>query len=221
MRDDGELTRARVLADPTRLRIVRLLREDDRVWTAAEVAAEVGVHRTSAAHHLAVLRDVGMVTGTTLAPVGRGRPRVGYRAAADEPHDGPFRLLSAALAEALATNRSPLEAGAEIGADVGRRLVDGDGGATDTLGALVADLERMGFEPDVRERRDGQRIDVVLHGCPLADVAAAHPEVVCALHQGLAAGIAESLGGLTVEGLRLADPHRGGCRLLLRRSDVE
>jgi hypothetical protein len=54
-----------------------------------------------------------------------------------------------------------------------------------------------------------------LHRCPLADVADVHPETVCELHLGLAEGLAEGLGGLTVERLAIKKAHRAGCRLTM------
>lgn len=49
----------RALADPTRRRILALLRDGDRA--AGEIAAEFPIAFASVSHHLHVLRDAGLV----------------------------------------------------------------------------------------------------------------------------------------------------------------
>ena len=49
----------RALADPTRRRILALLRDGDRA--AGELAGEFPMAFTSVSHHLQVLRDAGLV----------------------------------------------------------------------------------------------------------------------------------------------------------------
>ncbi|NMD24099.1 MAG: hypothetical protein GYA65_07945, partial [Actinobacteria bacterium] len=84
------------------------------------------------------------------------------------------------------------------------------------IATLHAEAGRLGFEPRVRDR--GELQEIVLQSCPFADLAATQPETVCEVHVGLAQGIAERAGGIEVEGIRLADPHRGGCRIVMRRT---
>lgn len=52
----------RALADPTRRKVLRLLR--DRDMTAGEIAAEVAVAKPTLSGHFAVLREAGLVSGT-------------------------------------------------------------------------------------------------------------------------------------------------------------
>lgn len=49
----------KALADPTRRRILELLRDGDR--TAGEIAAEFPIAWASVSHHLAVLKGAGLV----------------------------------------------------------------------------------------------------------------------------------------------------------------
>ena len=84
------------------------------------------------------------------------------------------------------------------------------------LAGVHAEAGRLGFEPSVRDH--GELQEIVLQSCPFADLAAVQPETVCEVHVGLAQGIAERAGGIEVEGIRLADPHRGGCRIVMRRT---
>jgi hypothetical protein len=57
----------------------------------------------------------------------------------------------------------------------------------------------------------------VLRRCPFEEVAADDPDTICQLHLGLAEGLAESLGGVTVDRLTAKEAHRAGCRLVLER----
>ena len=54
---------------------------------------------------------------------------------------------------------------------------------------------------------------MLLHSCPFATAALADPDIVCELHHGIAIGVAEAIGGLTIEGLERNDPRRTPCRL--------
>jgi DNA-binding transcriptional ArsR family regulator len=74
-----------VLAEPTRRRIVEVLRLGER--GVSELVAELGMSQPAVSKHLRVLREAGLVTAQT-----RAQQRV-YRL---EP--GPFRELDAWLA---------------------------------------------------------------------------------------------------------------------------
>ena len=74
-------------------------------------------------------------------------------------------------------------------------------------------MARLGFEPEVRHR--GKRVEIVLGACPFAAAALAVPETICALHVGLAQGLAEG-SDILIEGLVANDPRRARCRLQLR-----
>jgi len=82
---------------------------------------------------------------------------------------------------------------------------------------LETEMTRRGFRPVRFER--GRRLDFVLVGrCPFAAVASEDPDTVCQLHLGLAEGLTEGLGSLTVERLVAKDARRAGCRLIVRRA---
>ncbi|MFE4464666.1 helix-turn-helix transcriptional regulator [Oerskovia sp. NPDC056781] len=77
---------------------------------------------------------------------------------------------------------------------------------------VVSLLDRLGFAP----RADDDAASVALTRCPLLEAAYRNPEVVCAVHLGLAQGALERLGAPR-EGTSLlpfAEP--GACRLHLR-----
>ena len=56
-------------------------------------------------------------------------------------------------------------------------------------------------------------VEVLLHSCPFANAAVADPDIVCELHHGIAIGVAEHVGGITIDGLDRDDPRRAPCRL--------
>ena len=202
---DGALRRARAVASPTRAAMLELLRAAPGPLTAQQMAAELGVHHTAVRQHCEVLAEAGLVVGETFPPQGRGRPRMGYRLV--ETPD-PYKWLATLLAESVREGRSPIETGRLHG----ERATPSPEGPAETI---RAEAERLGFRPDVRRGRGG-RVELVLQECPFADVADADPATVCALHRGLAEGVASVCGGIEVESLKIADPHAGGCRLVLR-----
>jgi predicted ArsR family transcriptional regulator len=186
--------------------VLELLRGADEPLTPQLLASSLGMHHTAIRQHLVVLAAAGMVEAVQLAPEGRGRPRVAYRALGDPD---PYQRLSAMLADAVGAGLSPREAGRRHGRDV-TPLADG------AVATLLAETDRLGFRPRVREGRG--RLEVVLDACPFADVAAVSPQVVCELHLGIAEGIVERTGGIEIVDLRAADPHTAGCRLITRPS---
>ncbi|MCZ7531504.1 MAG: hypothetical protein M5U31_14915 [Acidimicrobiia bacterium] len=60
---------------------------------------------------------------------------------------------------------------------------------------------------------------LTLRRCPFVDVASLDPATVCGLHLGLAEGMAEQIGGLTVDHLTHTDPRSAGCHLQVSFED--
>ena len=83
------------------------------------------------------------------------------------------------------------------------------------MATLRGETERLGFRPRVRDRGNGTH-ELVLAACPFAESPRCAPATVCDLHRGIAEGVCERSGGLEVVDLHVADPHRGGCRLVVR-----
>ena len=63
--------------------------------------------------------------------------------------------------------------------------------------ALVAELQRLGFDP-VAER-DGDDVSIAFLHCPFRELAEAYPELVCNLHRGICEGVVNAVGGGSVE----------------------
>jgi predicted ArsR family transcriptional regulator len=205
--EDGALRRAKALSAPTRVEILTLLRSAPSPLTAGALAGALGIHHTAVRQHLAVLADAGLVRSQALPVEGRGRPRTGYTATATE--GVPYRELAGMLADAVRTGRTARDAGRDAGLLV-------EPSADGPIATLHDEAQRLGFEPRTRRRGDLQ--EIVLGACPFAELATTQPETVCELHVGLAEGIAARAGGLEVEGIHLADPHKGGCRIVVRRT---
>ena len=127
--------------------------------------------------------------------------------------DAPAPLTAGVLAEAMGLHHTAVRQHLAVLADA--ELVQSH--ALPVRGGPPAPRHPAGpVEPRVRDQ--GELQEIVLQSCPFADLAAVQPETVCEVHVGLAQGIAERAGGIEVEGIRLADPHRGGCRIVMRRT---
>ena len=152
-----------------------------------------------ALHHFA---DHLPVAGYVLQPAGRVGDRCVRRVDAEA-----YRTLAAMLVEAVKSGQSARDAGRAAGSAV---PVSADG----AVATVRAEAERLGFEPTVRVR--GSLHEVVLTKCPFDELAVERPEIVCDLHLGIAEGVCAKAGGAVVEGIRLANPRKGGCRIMLR-----
>jgi predicted ArsR family transcriptional regulator len=176
----------------------------------------VSLNHNAVRQHLAKLVDADLLVEEAVRRQGPGRPRLTYR-----PHPGTgghwaagdaYERLSLLLVDVVRSGDRP----EEVGRRAGRRMRLRDSGAADPLGELVEVMSQQGFEPCLRERRGGFEID--LARCPFATVALAAPETVCALHLGLAQGVAERAGGLVVDELIPHDPRQAHCQLRVSRT---
>jgi predicted ArsR family transcriptional regulator len=83
----------------------------------------------------------------------------------------------------------------------------------DVVADLTTAMARQGFDPETRTTPHGA--EVVLHRCPFANAALADRTTVCALHLGIAKGLA-SHSAATVEELVAYDPRDADCRIRIR-----
>jgi predicted ArsR family transcriptional regulator len=203
---------ARALGDPTRHDIFRYLAEAGHPVDVPELTAHFGFNHNAIRQHLAKLMEAALVVEQKAPSGGRGRRRILYspHPAADSRWGvlGPYERLSLLLAEIVRSGDSPLEVGRRAARQRSRHLV-----VTETeVDELVDQMTRLGFEPTVKQR--GRRTQVVLQTCPFATTALADPETVCALHLGMAEGIAEDAPGLVIDELVAKDPRKAGCRIV-------
>ncbi|MFB9830794.1 helix-turn-helix transcriptional regulator [Actinoallomurus acaciae] len=175
------------LALPARVAVLEHLRASPRPLEARALAAATGQHVTTIRFHLDVLIKAGLVTATGERPQGRGRPRTLYAPTfgGGGAPGGAYQELADVLAAHLDTTPARRRRRAErAGADwAGRRLGSSAEAAPSPAEArrrVTGMFTEMGFDPEPAS--DGR---VLLHDCPFGDIARAHPEVVCAAHQGL------------------------------------
>ncbi|HWI04664.1 MAG TPA: helix-turn-helix domain-containing protein [Acidimicrobiales bacterium] len=228
MEDTGRLDVLKALGDNTRYAIYLELARSSTPRSTAEVAEALGLHANTVRPHLERMREVGLLAVHTDNRGSVGRPQNRYALAPDAPSLGleppAFPVLARMLNEVAAAAGAGTHLSAEAGADQGRALAEayaaraaksGDGSRQPRPGCVAAVtgmLAELGFDPAVVE--DDKLATIAFTHCPYAELAAAHPEVVCHLHRGLIEGFVESIGGAGVDRFRtLAD--RDPCRVEL------
>jgi predicted ArsR family transcriptional regulator len=214
----GRLDVLKALGDNTRYAIYLELARSSSPRSTAEVAETLGLHANTVRPHLERMREVGLLDVHSDNRGSVGRPQNRYALAADAPSLGleppAFPVLARMLNEVAAAAGAAADLSAEAGADQGRAMAEAYGtrpraGCVEAVTAMLAEL---GFDPAV-VHDDGLATIAFTH-CPYAELAAAHPEVVCQLHRGLVQGFVESIGGAGVERFRtLAD--RDPCQVEL------
>ena len=183
---------------------------------AAELASRIGLHVTTVRFHLDALCDEGAIERTRMDRDGVGRPRTGYRAV-EERLD--YRILAEILAMELGeTPETRARRAQRVGVQWAARIAGSRAGYvagpgdTDTVspgdsvdrGATLATqvFDRMGFDPELAAESEpmaslsadskqmvGRERVIRLRGCPVRDLARAHPEVGCGIHLGLLQGL--------------------------------
>ncbi len=202
-RNVGDLTSS--LGDPTRRGIYVSVRESPQGMTASQVAELFSIHPNVARHHLDRLATDGYLRVTRRRPLGKSGPGAGRPAKCFEATDKeiaiqfPTRrheLLSELLVrvvERVAPEDGPQvaeeigrEYGREIAAEIGLPEEDGFDAA---VKAVARAMTGVGFDMDVDP--DGSHL--LTRSCPFGATAAAHPDVVCKLDQGIVRGLMETV----------------------------
>jgi predicted ArsR family transcriptional regulator len=203
----------RALAGESRQALLAVLHDVGGPLDAVEAGASVGLHPNTARVHLEVLCSVGLVDRRTEDRSRRGRPRVLYEAAAstrnllDQRRErcagGGYRELARLLAQQFSelpdVPSEAMRAGRRWASVLDhvalptRRL-----SAAEAIAVTVDLLDDLGFEPGLARGADR----VVLHHCPLEDVARESRSVVCGIHLGMLKATVERLNSpLDVAGL--------------------
>jgi predicted ArsR family transcriptional regulator len=202
MADDDRAGVAAVaaLAEPTRRRVYDHVARQSAAVDRDEVAAAVGLPRTTAAFHLDRLAQCGLLVVHFARRSGRtgpgaGRPSKLYRRAdgavevsvPERHYDLAGELLAGALSEAedsgerptVVLQRHAYRRGQERGEYARSGKVGRDG--------VLAVLEDQGYEP----RPDGDA--VVLGNCPFHRLARTHRELVCGMNLNLLGGVLDTV----------------------------
>lgn len=188
----------RALAAPARRVLLAALTEAAEPLDSRRLAELTGQHVTTVRHHLTALARAGLVEGHRDATVaGRGRPRLLYTAVPAREQLAAYQDLVEVLVLGYGADPAARSVRAEQAGRswAGRRPAAGAGPAGEVPEAplaeqVAAEAERWGFEPELR----AGGTEVALHGCPFLRNAERHPEVVCAVHQGLLDVLAERAG---------------------------
>jgi predicted ArsR family transcriptional regulator len=214
-----DATLHRALSDPSRVRILELLRQAEAPLDARELGTRVGLHANSVRSHLRVLAEAGLVAAGREERTRPGRPRVLYQATTAEALDAPtldsYRLLAQILASSLAgSERDPSARAEEAGRAWGAHLIRKPPPFTsiskqETIDEVIRLHEQAGFRPELRQAKSGQ--EIVLKHCPFQLVATTYQTVICPLHLGLIRGaLAELDTGTEADSLEpFAEP--GAC----------
>jgi predicted ArsR family transcriptional regulator len=216
---DDVQVQAKALGDSTRFRIFRYVFEAARPVGVAELTSYTQLNHNAVRQHLDALTSAGLVTESLEERTRPGRPRLLYEAAPDSAGlwgtSGPYEQLATLLAEALRTGAPPQEVGRQAGLARASEL-SRVAPPADALAAIEHEMARRGFRPVRRQRPRG--VELVLERCPFESAAAANPGAVCSLHRGLAEGLAEGIEGVEVEDLVAKNPHKAGCRLVMKEA---
>jgi predicted ArsR family transcriptional regulator len=193
----------KALGDNTRYAIYLELARSPVPLATADVAESLGLHPNTVRPHLERMRDVGLLDVEAQSRGEVGRPQHRYSVAADAPSLGleppPMPLLARLLLGVASSSGAGPEEAAESGRSQGRlaaEAYDTEGDGEACVAALVDELVRLGFDPAVAE--DGEGTTVAFTRCPFAELAEAHPEIVCHVHRGIVEGFVAAAGGAEV-----------------------
>jgi predicted ArsR family transcriptional regulator len=198
----------KALGDNTRYAIYLDLARSPRALTTADIAESLGLHPNTVRPHLERMREIGLIDVEVSGRGDVGRPQHRYSIAPDAPSLGLEPPTMPVLARMVLNMAARLRASTDDAEAVGRtegatRAVPFED-APSTLEALVADLDRLGFDPLVADGAIGtdgsESVDAVVAfaNCPFVEMAEQHPELVCGLHRGLIAGFVAEMGDAEV-----------------------
>jgi predicted ArsR family transcriptional regulator len=197
-----QLAMLKALGDETRYAMYEELARSTAALSASDLAERLGIHANTVRLHLERLREVGLVDVEAVHRGTVGRPQHLYFLSPGAPGLGFDPPAHALLAGLLATLAERVGADADDATATGR--VWGTEAGTRTrsrscLGALEAELVKLGFEPAVESDGSESHTRIEFLHCPFRELAEAYPELVCNLHRGLCEGVVDAVGGGTVE----------------------
>ncbi|OMC35116.1 ArsR family transcriptional regulator [Mycobacterium sp. GA-1841] len=212
--DRAESDRA---AGQQRQRVLDLLRAADGPVDARQIAENLQIHVTTARFHLSALQEQGVIRrGGAAVGTGRvGRPRVTYEIAPRLDYADIVALFATHLG---GTPEEREERALRIGADLAHQVrVARRRDETSLADLVVATLGELGFQAQSVLTSFGG-VSVEICTCPLAEVAAASPEVVRGIQQGMIQEVidlnAEVVGGRYTATVR-PDSRHGSCEVNL------
>jgi predicted ArsR family transcriptional regulator len=156
----SQLDLLKTLGDNTRYAIYLELARASVPKTTAEISETLSLHPNTVRPHLERMREVGLLSVEVGGRGHVGRPQHRYSSAPDAPSLGlepPTMPVLARMVLSMAQRLHATPDDAEaVGYGEGRNRAMGYRAAPSTLEALVADLDRLGFDPVVS---DDPRVD--------------------------------------------------------------
>jgi predicted ArsR family transcriptional regulator len=186
--------------------------------TVADLAAQTGQHQNTVREQLAALVRAGLADHTHGVANGRGRPARTYVALPGGVPSGRARdyagLAAALVGQMIRTSADPSADARAAGEAWGQGLAGMPPPRRERAPAtarrrVVELLNDLGFAPRANPAATTMR----LTRCPLLDLARRHPDVVCAVHLGIATGILRTLGGNAERATIHPFAEPGACRL--------
>ncbi len=199
-----QLDLLKALGDNTRYAIYLELARSARPLATADISESLDLHPNTVRPHLERMREAGLLDVEVGGRGDVGRPQHRYSIAANAPSLGFEPPTMPVLARMVLSMAARLQASADDAEAVGRT----EGAvraqpyqqAPSTLEALVSELDRLGFDPVVTDAAgDPDAAVIAFSHCPFAELAEAHPELVCGLHRGLVAGFVAEMGDAEVD----------------------
>jgi predicted ArsR family transcriptional regulator len=196
-----------VAAGARRADVLGRLREASGPLSAADLAAQTGLHVNTARFHLDRLVTDGLAERMPESRDEPGRPRILYQTRGQPPGPRSYRLLAEMLTGLVASLSDAGPAAMEAGRAWGRHLVERPApservNADEAVARLSRVLEATGFQPETRKA--GKHVfEIDLLHCPFREVAERHQDIVCAIHLGLMQGaLTELRAPLKAESLK-------------------
>jgi len=178
----------------------------DRGLTAAQLAARLDRHVTTIRFHLDQLVAGGLVDYHD-ERAGVGRPSRYYtmgRSVANQPDQvDVYRVTAKLLVEMVSTGQDPDAVSASwvqqradslLPSHLDQEPATSPGQWLAKVGPIVDLMQRWGFEPTISSTNAGHTAEMTLCQCPISDLSASRPSVVCSLHMGLVAEALHKLG---------------------------
>jgi len=203
--DAPRLDLLKALGDNTRYAIYLELARSPQPLATADIAESLGLHVNTVRPHLERMREIGLLEVQSDNRGSVGRPQHRYLLAADAPSLGLEPPAFPILARMLLRAADLAGTSAEEAVDAGREQGRADGTKVrrrPCLEALVAELDRLGFDPAIAS--DDQTATIAFAHCPFRELAESNPDLVCSLHRGLVEGFVQVVGADEVE---VADFH--------------
>jgi predicted ArsR family transcriptional regulator len=209
----------KALGDNTRHAIYLELACSPHPLGTADIADRLGLHPNTVRPHLDRLREVGLLDVSTEPRAGGvGRPQHRFSVRAGAPSLGLEPPALPTLATMLVRLADVTGATGSEALDVGREQGEADAvaytRAASCLEALVAELDARGFDPTVDGTDDGETAVIGFAHCPYRELAEAHPDLVCSLHQGMVEGFVDAMGDATVDAFHSV-VHRSPCQVTI------